>query len=916
MEHPQIAACAERLGLTPRAWPALAELWQAAQREARSGPASVLTTLVEPLAPVTLDAGVTAPDLEEPPTEETEERTPAAAGDRYERLGLLGTGAMGEVWRVRDRDLNRTMAMKVIRAELMERGNVLARFIEEAQCSAQLQHPGIVPVHELGRLPGGEFYFTMREVRGRTLTEVIAEVHWASRGDRWQPSATGWTFRKLVDAFHRVCEAVAYAHSRGVVHRDLKPDNVMVGAHGEVLVVDWGLAKVVGRPDLAAEAGDLDAVVTDRSADTSKATRMGAVAGTPAYMPPEQARGDIDRIDARSDVYALGAILYEVLGGRPPYEGEDGMAVLRKVLAGPPGPVGRTEGAGSTFSFGFDEPAPAPATKAGPPLPEELVEALERAMARDPGERFAHAGELGAEVAAWLDGARLREQALDVVEKAQALGPEAQGLRERAAALRAEAAGLLADVDPWDPEEVKVPGWAKEDQAAGLERQAERTELRLEQGLYGALRIDARLPEAHGLLAERYLATHAAAEDARDSGAVARSELVLSEHVDALPEDHEVRQRCAVYLKGDGALSLVTDPPGAEVLLHRQEIRNRRLVPVFERSLGLTPLSEVTLPMGSYLCVLRHAGRAEVRYPVHIGRREHWDGVPPGASDPHSVPLPRPGDLAHDDCYVPPGWFVSGGDPDAPDSLPRRRLWSDGLVVKRFPVTNTEYIAFLDDLVARGREDEALRWVPRERAGQAGEEGAVIYGRDADGRFVLRADADGDVWLADWPVIQVNWHCAVAYCRWLAEQTGQPWRLPGELEWEKAARGVDGRFFPWGDVLDPSWACVRDAHQDRPLPAVVDSFPLDESVYGVRGMGGNVRDWCADAHAREGPPVDSEKVRVSADSEASASLRVSRGGGWVGTPRDARCASRGWDAPSYRLANLALRALRSFPSSI
>ncbi len=178
----------------------------------------------------------------------------ATSTGRYDDLGLLGTGGMGEVRQVLDKDLGRTMAMKILRADLMERPKVVARFIEEAQCSAQLQHPGLVPIHEVGKLPDGRLYFTMAEIRGRTFREVIAEVHAASPGDRWEASAAGWTFRGLMDAFSRVCEAVAYAHSRGVVHRDLKPANIMVGDHGAVRVVDWGLAKVMGRPDLAAEA--------------------------------------------------------------------------------------------------------------------------------------------------------------------------------------------------------------------------------------------------------------------------------------------------------------------------------------------------------------------------------------------------------------------------------------------------------------------------------------------------------------------------------------------------------------------------------------------------------------------------------------------------------------------------------------
>ncbi|MDP6934719.1 MAG: protein kinase, partial [Myxococcota bacterium] len=254
--------------------------------------------------------------------------TVASPEDKYVDLGTIGTGGMGEVRRVRDRTLKRVMAMKVIRPALLHRPEVLARFIEEAQATAQLQHPGILPVHELGQLADGRIFFTMKEIKGRTLGQVLQDVHAASAADRWMPGPGGWTFRRMVDAFHKVCEAVAYAHERGVVHRDLKPDNVMLGDHGEVMVVDWGLAKVRGRPDRVAEAGELDPVVTDRSQDASKATRMGAVAGTPAYMPPEQAQGAIDQIDARSDVYALGAILYELLSGRAPYAGASWREVL------------------------------------------------------------------------------------------------------------------------------------------------------------------------------------------------------------------------------------------------------------------------------------------------------------------------------------------------------------------------------------------------------------------------------------------------------------------------------------------------------------------------------------------------------------------------------------------------------------
>ncbi|HCH63339.1 MAG: protein kinase [Deltaproteobacteria bacterium] len=844
---------------------------------------------------------------------------------RYDVLDLLGKGGMGEVYRVFDRHLKRPLALKVIQSSVLENPELLARFLEEAQTTAQLQHPGIVPIHDMGTLPDGRLWFTMKEVAGKTLTAVISELHSAGRNRR-QATTASWTLRRLVEVLQQVCLAVGYAHSRGVVHRDLKPSNIMVGEHGEVLVLDWGLVKVLGRPERELENGSEAPVQTDRSHAEAHQTQVGMVAGTPAYMPPEQALGQVDQIDARSDVYALGAMLYKVLSGRSPYTGGDATEVLKKVRSGPPEPlqtvVVRAVSPAARLARAVHARAPM-----GPALPPSLVAACERAMARTPADRFGSAVELAAELQAWLDGSKRQEEGRAVVSRATGKAPEVMALRQRAAALRAEAAALLREVEPWRPERDKLPGWRKEDEAAALEKRYGLLNIETEQLLQGSLTHAPDLPEAHAALAARYRTEHEAGEHARQD--TTRVETLLRHHVAALPEDHPERTAHLTWLKGDGALTLVTDPPGAEVLLHRYVLHNRRLVARFERSLGQTPLQDVPMPMGSYLCILRHPERIPVRYPVCIGRGEHWHGVPPDGQEPLAVPLPRLGTLRPDDCYVPPGWFRCGGDASRERSLPARRVWVDGQVFRRFPVTNRSYIEFLDALVAEGRTEEALQYAAREKAGTTGEQGALIYEFDGQ-RFSLRCDADGDRWQADWPVCMVDWHGAQAFAAWESSRTGQPWGLPGELAWEKAARGVDARFYPWGDGFDPSWTSMRLSHRDRMAPTPVGAFAVDESPYGVRDLAGGMQDWCEDIYAEDGPPVSSARSTPAGvvghglrkpgtaaqeqhtDPAGPPPKRVIRGGSWYFVASILRAAHRNRVVPTYRHGSLGFRLARAF----
>jgi eukaryotic-like serine/threonine-protein kinase len=293
--------------------------------------------------------------------------------ERYTLSRLHASGGIGRVWLARDDDLGREVALKELRPEQSSSPAVWQRFLEEARITGQLEHPGIVPVYELARRSDNQQpFYTMRFIRGRTLTEAVRDYHEKLALGK----AGALDLRKLLSALISICNAVAYAHARGVIHRDLKGQNVILGDFGEVILLDWGLAKLIDQPE---KSLDLPPVVLHESQERD-ATLLGQVLGTPAHMAPEQAQGRLDLLGPATDVYGLGTLLYEILAGRAPFTGSDTQEVLRKVRE--------------------EEPAlPQEIAVAVPPALEAICL---RAMAKRPSDRYARAGDLAREVQHWL----------------------------------------------------------------------------------------------------------------------------------------------------------------------------------------------------------------------------------------------------------------------------------------------------------------------------------------------------------------------------------------------------------------------------------------------------------------------------------------------------------------------------------
>ncbi|MCY2961757.1 MAG: bifunctional serine/threonine-protein kinase/formylglycine-generating enzyme family protein [Planctomycetota bacterium] len=757
---------------------------------------------------------------------------------RYERIELVATGGMGEVWRVLDRDLGRELALKRLKTRSRD-PRQLRRFLAEAKLTARLEHPGIVPVHDSGIDDDGRVWFTMPLVRGENLARLLNPTPATAPISRA-------ALPEVLECLLKACDAVAYAHARGIVHRDLKPANVLIGAFGEVYVVDWGLAR----------ARDAEPTTSARHSSTDDSrgaaeTRHGDVLGTPAYMPPEQAAGGTGPVDPRVDVYALGAILWHALCGRPPYTGASGAAVIDAVLAG----------------------APETLARAAPDAPVELAAICERAMSRDPAARYADVRELSEDLRAFLAGRVVRAHrtgafpelvkwcrrngalatTIAVATVALVIGAWAwswQRDRDAAEILRLADVARLQELERRAAELGPASPGSRESFEAWLHAAADLSARRAQhENALRNLRAEGSFTAGqwtfakdedgfrHGLLTQLVQGLDRLADPEQGTIGLVRERLELAQ---AMEEQSLVRAR----EEWDRTIAEVVRAP---------EYRGLVLTPI----VGLVPIGR---DPATKLFEFAHLP----------------SGVPParGAAgqlllDEHSaiVLVLLPGGRFHLGANAATSARDGAGDPWArPDEGPRRQLEIAPFLAGKYEVSRAQWRR----LASRAELAEA--------------DSALL-------------PADGMTW---------------EDARRALERAGL--ELPTEAQWEYAARGgTTTRWWTGNDPGTLRGAVNGHAGVDPRRVGAVSSAPLSIDALRANGFGlahvlGNVAEWTLDPWAAEATIGLRERdgARIAGDE----SRRAVRGGSWASEAVDLRSSARAETQVDLRDRRIGVRAFR------
>ncbi|MDY0175931.1 MAG: bifunctional serine/threonine-protein kinase/formylglycine-generating enzyme family protein [Lentisphaeria bacterium] len=780
----------------------------------------------------------------------------------FSNMGEIGRGGTALVMGATDAALGRLVAVKLLRPEYRFSREHIERIVREARATAQLEHPNIVPMHSLGVDKKYGVYFTMKKQQGDTLRNIIRQLR---DGNPEYVQEYPWT--KMLAIYLKTCQGVSYAHSKGVIHRDLKPENILVGKYGEVTIIDWGLVRKMKPLKTSVDISD-DGEFTLQSSNVEEEIEFAAkglqsnltlddfINGTPRYMAPEQAVGWNSKLDHRCDVYAMGVILYEILTFHNPFDQYKAESeVLNAVTSGA-------------------YPNPRQTRPNGKNISAELEAICLKAMALELEERYQSITDLIHDIYNYQSEREISAYKApwhaNVLKWAKRNPIKTTFMLSTCIAVLASLVSILVlDQLSYTKNIHRVQELREEGQTCLLQLGKmldERSALLQTSSSFSSLagresvvniKIEEKEAELINIYDQAYLLLNGLSYISQKRGMViAAKQQIIVERLQFAKQYQRIAEinrwilmaknefgskfeLCAPtmrdflkdmekYHRGDCQLHIVSQPFGAEIEFFPilQDPLDNCLrpdseaikMPMMSRRAGTYPL-----PKGNYLLKFFLPDRGVVLYPLYLQHGETLELF---------VPIPK--DIPPGMVFVPGGRCLLGGRTS--QSTQYRNASLPGFFILEREVTFAEYLQFWNSL-----EDDADRARHRSMLSLSADSPAALPAWSSEGILIEGIEPDS-------PVVGINAESAMAYCQWLSTKNGGNYRLPSADEWEKAARGVDGRLFPWGNYFDPALAYTKEnlaATQKHPRFASAKQFPLDQSIYGVYDMAGNVREWTA-----------------------------------------------------------------------
>lgn len=766
----------------------------------------------------------------------------------YKDLSTIGIGGVGAVFSAREPGLNREVALKILRPQYRNQSERIESFIREARTTAQIDHPNIVPVHRVGVFSDVGVYFSMKRVEGETLRAILRKLEENRPGYRRK-----YNLRRMIEIYISVCNGVAFAHRHGILHCDLKPGNIMVGDYGEVLVMDWGMAHYRPELDQGGDRAKMDLALGD-SLSTKGKTSGGELGGTPAFMAPELLSGEDVQPTELSDIYGLGAILYTILTWKSaPFDVNLGQQKLMEAAAR------------GQFVL------PRKAAHREQPIPLELEAICLKAMSRDRKRRYQHVGELLTDVHNYLDGFPVTAYSPTFVYRLAKLIRRHPMIPSTLMAAMltwggyyaftlisnfSQSASLisLAEYNFGRAREYNLmasrtarllqgePREDNPDRERYLLNELDRQIAETGNGYNSALELISRSWE---------LGVNAPLMD-RMVQEIFRSTLELYLQIG---DDYQLKKALSQFrgrwgtifkkaqVQNSALAQLVRqiDSQNGYLLLTTSSmpdwsvsITNLDGTPVSkaDKTLEALPLNDairIQLASGSYLLKFCQKGGDVFWMPVivHIARENQL-----------KIELPRR--IPTGMMYIPGGEFQHQVKSDYSGV---GNIYLKPYFIRKYEVTFGEYLEFWNSLSDPELRKRCLGW--------------YRFDSNSGGRRPIWNEQGvlNSPFSPELPVVGISGEAAMEYCRWLGQKLDCTIRLPTQYEWEKAARGVDGRIYVWGDTYQSKLALLNDNPQSNryPVGAPPGSFPGDVSLFGILDLTGNVREFVCNTNA--GNPV-------------------------------------------------------------